>query len=261
MFAATILIAIGFVTVGEQLTDENSPLRQIGGVVGGLTAGGFLILIALLNILVFIKVVKTFNNMRKGNHTEAQLESDLENHLNNRGFMSRIFKPLNKTIDKPWKMYPLGVLFGLGFDTASSIALLVLACTSAIAGHAVWAAIALPIIFAAGMSLGDTVDAILMNHAYGWAYAKPVRKAYYHIAITLVSISAAFIVGLPILVNTITTSFNITGPIPDFFAMIDLENVGFILIGVFVTIWIAAILIWKYGRIEERWENKIAPNV
>lgn len=252
VFAATILIAIGFIAVGEQLSDENSVLRQVGGLIGGLTAGLFLILIAFLNILVFNRIMKAFMVMRSGVHDEKYLEEQ----LNNRGFMSRFLKPVSKTIDKPWKMYPLGVLFGLGFDTASSVALLVLAGTSAIAGHAVWAAVALPIIFAAGMSLGDTVDAVLMNKAYGWAYAKPVRKAYYNIVITFVSISAAFIVGVPILANVITEQLNLTGPVADFFASFDLENVGFVLVGVFMLVWIGAVTVWKFGRIEERWEAK-----
>lgn len=252
VFAATILIAIGFIAVGEQLSDENSVLRQVGGLIGGLTAGIFLLLIAFLNILVFNRIMKAFISMRKGVHDEQYLEDQ----LNNRGFMSRILKPVSRTIDKPWKMYPLGVLFGLGFDTATSVALLVLAGTSAIAGHAVWAAVALPIIFAAGMSLGDTVDAVLMNKAYGWAYAKPVRKAYYNIVITFVSISAAFIVGVPILANVITERFNLTGPVAEFFASFDLENVGFILVGVFMLVWLSALMVWKFGRVEERWEAK-----
>lgn len=254
VFLATVLIAIGFVTVGEQLADENSSLRHIGGLIGGLTAGLFLILIAVLNIIVFNKIFKLFLNMRNGVHDEEKLEKQ----LNERGLMARFLKPVSKTIDKPWKMLPLGILFGLGFDTATSVALLALAGTTAIAGHAVWAAIALPIIFAAGMSLGDTADAILMNHAYGWAYAKPVRKAYYNITITLISISAAFIVGVPILANVIIDELNLTGPVASFFQGIDLENVGFILVGVFILVWIGSVAIWKLGKIEQRWEQKNA---
>lgn len=250
VFIAVALMALGLSAVGDQLSDENSPLRVIGGTVGSLVAGGFLLLIGILNLGVFTNIFKTFLRMRSGTHDEAALEK----HLQKRGFLNRIFEPVARLVDKPWKMYPLGLLFGLGFDTATSVALLALAGSSAVSGNAVWAAVALPIIFAAGMSLGDTIDGLVMNKAYGWAMARPVRKAYYNMTITAVSVLAALVIALPILAGVIVERFGTTGLIADI-ASVDLTTAGFWLAGLLVTIWLISVTVWKFGRIEERWSR------
>lgn len=250
VFTAVVLIALGLRTIGEQLADDTSALRIVGGTIGSLVAGGFLLLIAALNVNVFTNIFKTFLKMRHGHHDEAALER----HLNNRGFLNRLLAPLARMVDKPWKMYPLGLLFGLGFDTATSVAMLALAGSAALTGNAIWAAIALPVVFAAGMSLGDTIDGIAMNQAYGWAMARPVRKAYYNLTITAVSILAAVLIAVPILASVLVERFGASGLLEDI-AAIDMENLGFALAGLFIALWGVSVAVWKYGRIEDRWNN------
>ncbi|MDQ1653002.1 MAG: nickel/cobalt transporter (NiCoT) family protein, partial [Cryptosporangiaceae bacterium] len=167
--------------------------------------------------------------------------------------MMRFFGPLARSIDTSWKMYPLGVLFGLGFDTVSEIAFLVLAGSSLAAGLPFWALLSLPILFAAGMSLLDTIDGSFMNFAYGWAFSKPVRKVYYNITVTGLSVAVALIVGGIELISILAKRFDITaGPI-GWIAGLNLNYVGYVIVGIFVATWALALLIWRVGRIEEKW--------
>lgn len=250
VFVLSALIAVGVSWVGKELTDEGSLLRQTGAIIGGTVAGTFLLFIAIINIFIFLGIIKNFRSMRTGTHATEHLEEE----LHKRGIMSRLLAPISKTIDRSWKMYPLGLLFGLGFDTASSIALLALAGSSAIAGNAALAVIALPIIFTAGMALGDTVDGLFMNQAYGWAHEKPIRRAYYNMTVTLVSITAALAVGVPVILGVLIDAFHLEGGIWDTVANIDLENVGFILVGIFLTMWALSVLIWRIGNFEQKWQ-------
>ncbi|NCV80265.1 MAG: HoxN/HupN/NixA family nickel/cobalt transporter, partial [Actinobacteria bacterium] len=167
-----ILLNFGIKAVGSQLKDDNSALHHYTGLIGTSISGTFLMLIAILNLMILVSIVGVFIQMRKG----AYNEEELEKHLNSRGLLMRFFGPIARRIDASWKMYPLGILFGLGFDTATEIGLLVLAGSSVIAGLPWWAIISLPLFFAGGMSLLDTIDGSFMNFAYGWAFSKPVRK-------------------------------------------------------------------------------------
>ena len=169
-----ILLNFGIKALGSQLKDTNSALHHYTGLIGTTISGTFLMLIAILNLVILVSIVKVFLEMRKGMYNEEELEK----HLNSRGLLMRFFGPIARRIDASWKMYPLGILFGLGFDTATEIGLLVLAGSSVIAGLPWWAILALPFFFAAGMSLLDTIDGSFMNFAYGWAFSKPVRKVY-----------------------------------------------------------------------------------
>ena len=153
-------------------------------------------------------------------------------------------------------MYPLGILFGLGFDTATEIGLLVLAGSSVVAGLPWWAIIALPALFAGGMSLLDTIDGSFMNFAYGWAFSKPVRKVYYNIIITGLSVGTAFFIGGFELMQVLSNQLNLTGGIWDYANSLDLNNAGYIIVAAFAVVWILAISIWKFGRIEERWHDR-----
>ncbi len=249
VFILAGLLAFGVTIIGKQLANSTSPLHHIGAIIGGTVSGVFLILIAVMNSIVLFGIFQVLKKNKNGLHDEAALE----NHLNNRGFMNRFFKKFSKTIDKPGKMYPLGILFGLGFDTATEIALLAITGSAALAGGSPLAVIALPLIFAAGMTLGDTADGIFMNHAYNWAFVKPVRRLYYNITITSVSVIAAIVIAIPVLAGALIATFNLTGGIWTILGGINLGNAGFLLAGTFVATWLVAAFIWKFGKIEQRW--------
>lgn len=252
VFVLAVLLNFGIKALGSQLKDEDSSLHHYTGLIGTSISGAFLMLIAILNLIILLSIVKVFIQMRKG----AYNEEELEKHLNSRGLLMRFFGPIARRIDASWKMYPLGILFGLGFDTATEIGLLVLAGTSVIAGLPWWAIISLPLFFAGGMSLLDTIDGSFMNFAYGWAFSKPVRKVYYNIIITGLSVSVAFFVGGLELCQVFARQLNLTGGFWDLALAFDLNSAGYFIVGAFVVVWSVALLLWKYGKIEERWHNK-----
>jgi len=247
-----ILLNFGIKAVGSQLKDDNSALHHYTGLIGTTISGTFLMLIAILNLMILVSIIGVFIQMRKG----AYNEEELEKHLNSRGLLMRFFGPIARRIDKSWKMYPLGILFGLGFDTATEIGLLVLAGSSVIAGLPWWAIISLPLFFAGGMSLLDTIDGSFMNFAYGWAFSKPVRKVYYNIIITGLSVAVALFVGGLELCQVFANQLNLTGGFWDYALAFNLNSAGYFIVGAFVVVWTIALLLWKYGKIEERWHNK-----
>ena len=246
-----ILLNFGIKALGTQLKDDNSSLHHWTGLIGTTVSGTFLMLIAILNLIVLVSIVGVFMKMRKGLYNEEELEK----HLDSRGFLMRFFGPIARRIDKSWKMYPLGILFGLGFDTATEVGLLVLAGSSVIAGLPWWAIISLPLFFAGGMSLLDTIDGSFMNFAYGWAFSKPVRKVYYNIVITGLSVAVALFVGGLEICQVISEQLNLTGFFWDYANGFDLNSAGFIIVGAFVVVWSIALLLWKYGRVEDRWHD------
>ena len=246
-----ILLNFGIKALGTQLKDENSSLHHWTGLIGTTVSGTFLMLIAILNLIVLVSILGVFMKMRKGLYNEEELEK----HLDSRGLLMRFFGPIARRIDKSWKMYPLGILFGLGFDTATEVGLLVLAGSSVIAGLPWWAIISLPLFFAGGMSLLDTIDGSFMNFAYGWAFSKPVRKVYYNIVITGLSVGVALFVGGLEICQVIADQLNLTGFFWDYAAGFDLNSAGYIIVGLFVVVWAIALLLWKYGKIEDRWHD------
>lgn len=247
-----ILLNFGIKALGSQLNDANSALHHYTGLIGTSISGGFLMLIAILNLVILVSILRVFIDMRKGMYNEEELEK----HLNSRGFLMRFFGPIARRIDASWKMYPLGILFGLGFDTATEIGLLVLAGSSVIAGLPWWAILSLPFFFAAGMSLLDTIDGSFMNFAYGWAFSKPVRKVYYNIVITGLSVSVALFVGGLEISQVIAKQLNLTGGFWNYAASFNLNSAGYIIVGLFATVWIIALALWRFGRIEERWHDR-----
>jgi high-affinity nickel-transport protein len=208
-----------------------------------------LFVIGLLNLVILVNIVGVFRRMRAGDYDERRLEEQ----LNARGFMNRLYGRATRAVNKPWQMYPLGLLFGLGFDTATEVALLFLAAGAAGAGLPFYAILCLPILFAAGMSLLDTIDGAFMNFAYGWAFSKPVRKIYYNITITGLSVAVALIVGTVELLSVLADRFSLTGGVWDFASNLDLNLVGYFLVALFVVTWTLALAVWRFGRIEERW--------
>jgi high-affinity nickel-transport protein len=253
VFGLTFLLALGVRALVGPVQDDSSALHQVTNVVGASVSGTFLYLIAAINLVLLVGILKVFRDMRRGSYDEVALEE----HLNNRGLMNRVFRRLMGTITRPWQMYPVGALFGLGFDTATEVALLVLAGSGA-AGNLPWYAIlCLPVLFAAGMSLFDTIDGSFMNFAYGWAFSKPVRKVYYNITITALSVAVALIIGTVELLSLLATEFNLTGGLWDWVSTVDLNALGYGIVGLFVVTWIVAVAVWRFGRIEDRWSASL----
>jgi len=182
---------------------------------------------------------------------------ELERQLDSRGLMNRVFGGYAKRIDKPWKMYPVGVLFGLGFDTATEVALLVLAGTAVVGGLPFYAILSLPILFAAGMSLFDTADGCFMNFAYDWAFAKPVRKVYYNLTITGLSVFVAVFIGAVELLGLLAQDTSLNGSFWAFLETFNINTAGLFIVGVFVVTWIVALCVWHFGRIEQKWETPL----
>jgi len=252
VMALALLLNFGIKALGGQLKDEDSALHHYTGLIGLTVSGTFLMIIAILNLVILVSIVGVFIQMRKGTYSDEELEK----HLDSRGLLMRFFGPIARRIDKSWKMYPLGILFGLGFDTATEIGLLVLAGSSVVAGLPWWAIISLPLFFAGGMSLLDTIDGSFMNFAYGWAFSKPVRKVYYNIIITGLSVAVALFVGGLEICQVIAGQLNLTGGFWDYALAFNLNNAGYFIVGAFVVVWSVALLLWRYGKIEERWHNK-----
>ena len=251
VFGLTLVLGLGVRTLGSQVRNSSSGLHHYGGLIGTLVSGGFLYLIAILNLIILVGIVRLFIQMRQGTFNDAELEK----HLDARGFMMRFFGRFARSVDAPWKMYPVGLLFGLGFDTAAEVAFLVLAGTSVAAGLPIWALLSLPILFAAGMGLLDTIDGSFMNFAYGWAFSKPVRKVYYNIAITGLSVFVALYIGTLELAQVLTTQLNLHGGLWNYAAHFNINSAGFAIVGIFVGVWAFALLYWRYGKVEQRWER------
>jgi len=253
VFMLAFLFAIGVKALDGQVQDNGSQLHNLSGWIGTGVSGTFLYIIAALNIVILWGIINVFREMRSGRYDEAQLE----HQLNTRGLMNRFFGRFTKTITKPWQMYPIGVLFGLGFDTATEVALLFLAAGAAGAGLPFYAILCLPILFAAGMSLLDTIDGSFMNFAYGWALSKPVRKVFYNITITGLSVAVALVIGTIELAGLLATKLGAQGPFWSWVENININALGFIIVGMFLATWTIALSIWHFGRIEERWSEQL----
>lgn len=253
VFGLAFLLSVGVKTLAGQVEDDGSALHSITGIVGASVSGVFLWIIGILNLVVLVGIIGIFRRMRRGDFDEAELEAQ----LNNRGFMNRFLGRLTRTITRPWQIYPVGVLFGLGFDTATEVGLLVLAGGAAAFDLPFYAILILPILFAAGMCLMDTIDGIFMNFAYGWAFAKPVRKVFYNITITAISVAVALIIGTIELIGVLVDQAGIaSGPLADI-AGIPLDYAGYAIVGLFLLSWLVALAVWRFGHVEERWTTTL----
>jgi len=256
---STIVVAIGAgIVIAEKavysaVSHSSSGLEQFGGIFGTVVSASFLYLIASLNMVILVGILGVFFRMRRGEFNEAELEQQ----LNNRGFMFRFFGKWMKAITKPWQMYPVGVVFGLGFDTATEVALL--ATTALLASQALpwYAVMCLPVLFMAGMCLMDTFDGCFMNVAYGWAFFNPVRKVFYNLAITGLSVAICFLIGTIEVLGLLPMELHWNGPFWNYMANFDINTAGFIIVGMFIVTWVGALLIWRFGHIEARWDAKL----
>jgi nickel/cobalt transporter (NiCoT) family protein len=253
VFALAFLFALGIRAISGQVQSENSALHEVTGWIGTSVSGTFLYVIAALNIVVLVGILRVLGELRRGAFDEAALEAELDN----RGLMNRFYRRFTKAITKPAQMYPIGVLFGLGFDTATEVALLFLAAGAAGAGLPFYAILCLPILFAAGMTLLDTIDGSFMNFAYGWAFSKPVRKIFYNLTITALSVFVALVIGSIELFSLLAEKLHLEGGFWDWLGSIDLNAIGYLIVAVFVGSWLLALAIWHFGHIEERWSSAL----
>jgi high-affinity nickel-transport protein len=247
-----IAVALGLAakTIVQGVVGDNGQLRSIGGAVGTLVSGGFLVLIGILNLVILLEIVRVYRRMRRGDFDRAGLETELIAG----GIMTRIFGRLFRVIEHSWQMYPIGFLFGLGFDTASEIALLAISAGAAAQGLPFTAVISLPLIFAAGMSLMDTADGAFMSNAYSWAFASPIRKVFYNLTVTSLSVFVALFVGVVELAQILIQILHLRGPVFQAIANFDfIGKAGYVIVAAFIVTWVIAFLIYKVRRIDERW--------
>ncbi|MHB8440100.1 MAG: Nickel transporter NicT [Acidimicrobiales bacterium] len=254
VFALSVLLNFGIRTLDSQVRNGGSGLHRVTNLVGTGVSGVFLYLIAALNVVILVSIVRAFLDLRRGRFDEAELEAQLDK----RGLMNRFFGKLARRIDTPWKIYPVGVLFGLGFDTATEVALLVLSGSAVADGLPFYAILSLPLLFAAGMCLFDTLDGCFMNFAYGWAFSRPIRKVYYNIVITGLSVVVAFFIGSVELLGLLPAQINLTGGFWRFVAGFNINKAGFVMVGMFVVTWLVALGVWRFGRLEDRWDQAAA---
>jgi nickel/cobalt transporter (NiCoT) family protein len=249
VFGLAVLIATGMRALNGPVANDGSHLHRVTTMVGTLVSGSFLYLIAAINVMILVGIIRVFREMRTGRYDEAELDAQLAK----RGLLNRVLGRLTRTVTRPGQMYPIGVLFGLGFDTATEVALLVLAGGAASAGLPWYAVLCLPVLFAAGMCLFDTIDGTFMNFAYGWAFSKPIRKVYYNITITSLSVIVAMVIGTVELLGLLAQQLNINGRFWVDMQNANINTLGFVIVGLFVATWALALAVWRYGRIEERW--------
>ncbi len=244
--ALTVAIAVAAGFVKTHLPS----LERVGEILGTSVSATFLLVVAAINLFVLVDIVRTFRSVHRG---ERYCERSVDEMLDGRGLMGRFFRPLLKVADKSWKMYPIGVLFGLGFDTATEVALLGIAAVEAGKGLPVATILIFPLLFTAGMSLLDTTDGILMLGAYGWAFVKPMRKLYYNMVITLVSVMVALIVGGIEASSVIADRMGLTGGAWDLLRSLsdNFGTVGFLTIGVFIASWLISTAIYRLRRYDD----------
>jgi nickel/cobalt transporter (NiCoT) family protein len=252
---ATIVMAVGVgITVAARavfgaVVNPTSAYETAGGTIGTVVSAGFLYLIALLNLIVLAGIFKVFRDMRSGVYDEAELEAQLQA----RGLMYRFFGRFMTSIRHPWQLYFVGLVFGIGFDTTTEVVLLAATAYAAIQGLPYYAVLALPFLFAGGLMLFDTLDALFMNFAYGWAFARPVRKVYYNLVITGLSIGAAFIIGTIEILGVLTDELHLNGAFWNVVANFNINTAGFAIVALFIAVWVAALAYWRIGRVETRW--------
>ena len=259
---STVVIAIGVgLVIAEKsvygaVSHHGSALERFGGTFGTVASATFLFLIAFLNIVILAGILRVFRSMREGVFDEAELERQLQN----RGLMYRFFGRFMKMIEKEWQIYPVGVVFGLGFDTATEVALLATTALLASKDLPFYSILCLPFMFTAGMMLLDTLDGIFMNFAYSWAFFNPVRKVYYNLMITGLSVAICFFVGAVETLGLLPTEFHGRFWRAGFWHVMknfDINKAGFVIVGMFIITWAGALAFWRFGRVEEKWSARL----
>jgi high-affinity nickel-transport protein len=245
-----LLAAAGIAVTATALSAHFDQFKSIGGVIGTLVSALFLFVIAFANLIILRSVWLTYRHVRSGGR---YVDEDFDILLNNRGVLARLFRPLFRLVNTSWHMFPLGFLFGLGFDTATEVALLGISATQAAKGLSIWSIMVFPALFTAGMSLIDTTDGVLMLGAYNWAFVKPIRKLYYNLTITSVSVVVAFLIGGIEALGLIGDQLDLSGWFWDGIGSLNdnFNNLGFLIIGVFIAAWIGSIIIYRYKGLDK----------
>jgi high-affinity nickel-transport protein len=254
---ATVVLglAVAIAFAASAVKHKLPQLQNIGGILGASVSGTFLWVIGILNLMVLLDILKVWQKAKTGTHSHAHLE-DL---LSQRGLINRLFGGrLYKLMNHSWQMYPLGLLFGLGFDTASEVGLLAMTAGASAGNLPLPAVLCLPILFAAGMSLMDTTDGVLMSKAYNWAFLNPLRKIFYNITTTGLSVIVALLIGTIELLQVFISMGRLQGSFFDFIAGLDFGILGYIIVALFLAAWLTSVALWKFGRIEERYGAQLA---
>ena len=247
-------ITIAAKAVFGAVVTPHSAFETAGGVAGTALSATFLWLIAALNLVVLAGIARVFRDMRKGVYDEAELEAQLLS----RGLMYRFFGRMMGSITRTRQMFLVGFVFGIGFDTATEVLLLAGTAAAVIQGLPWYAVLTLPLLFSGGMMMCDSVDGLFMNFAYGWAFARPVRKVYYNLTITALSVAVAFLVGGIEIAGLLSNELHLHGWLGDYMSSFNLNTAGFIIVGLFVVVWVLALSVWRFGRVEARWEAAAA---
>ena len=241
-------LVVALVITTQSVTNQIPGLQSSGAIIGTTVSGVFLFLIGLVNAIIVMGIYETFKTMKEGKLNESELETLLQN----RGFLNRYFGGLFKIVRKPWQIYPIGVLFGLGFDTASEIALFAITIAFAVSSPLpVWMVLLLPFLFTCGMVLADTTDGVAMRAAYGWAFLRPIRKIYYNLTVTVISVAVAFAIGGVELLQVLASELNLTGPYWNWLTNLDFAEMGIGVIGIFLVAWLVSTAYWKFRRYDE----------
>ena len=254
VFLIAVALGLAVKWIVQGVVSDSGQLRSIGGALGTTVSGTFLLLIGILNLVVLVDIIRVYRKMRRGEYDRDGLEHELISG----GVMTRLFGRIFRVIDHSWQMYPVGFLFGLGFDTASEVALLAISAGAAAQGLPFAAVVALPLIFAAGMSLMDTADGAFMSRAYSWAFASPIRKIYYNLTVTSLSVFVALFVGSVELAQILIQKLDLHGPVFGAIAGFDfVGKAGYVIVVGFIVTWAAAFVIYRVRRIDERWSATV----
>ena len=257
---STVIMVVGVgITIAAKavfgaVMTPHSTFERAGGVAGTALSATFLWLIAALNLVVLAGIARVFRDLRKGLYDEAELEAQLLA----RGLMYRFFGRMMGSITRTRQLFFVGFVFGIGFDTATEVLLLAGTAAAVIQGLPWYAVLTLPLLFSGGMMMCDSVDGLFMNFAYGWAFARPVRKVYYNLTITALSVAVAFLVGGIEIIGLLSSELHLHGWLGDDMASFNLNTAGFIIVGLFVVVWVLALSVWRFGRVEARWEAAAA---
>jgi nickel/cobalt transporter (NiCoT) family protein len=241
-----LIASIVFVT--RTIIGSIPSLQSWGSIAGTLISGAFLCIIGFMNLLIVFGVYHLFTQARLGNMNEQQLEK----FMANRGFLNRLFRPLFKFVNDAWQIYPIGVLFGLGFDTATEVALIAISVGVGVSSSVpLWQIMVLPLLFTCGMVLTDTSDGVTMRCAYAWAFLTPLKKIFYNLTVTVMSVLVAFVIGGVEIVQVLSSELGLNGSLWVWFNNLDFETMGFAIVGIFVVTWGAAYLVWKYKKYDQ----------
>jgi len=245
-----VVASVAIAATATALSTRLASFRTVGGVIGTTVSAAFLLLIAAINLFILGALYRTFRRVRAGQGYEPE---DLDALLAGGGWLARVLRPLFRMIRTSWHMYPLGLLFGLGFDTATEIGLLAISAAEAARGMAMWSLLVFPTLFAAGMSLVDTTDSVLMVGAYGWAFRRPIRKLYYNLTITSISVLVALLVGGVEALGMLAVRFRLSGGLWDVVGFLnrDLGSMGYLVVAVFVLSWAVSALIYRLKRYDD----------